>query len=145
MSEMRVKYCNELWYRVTELAELFFYTLYGFKAYWIAGKVDSRTANLIKGELGISIKDFSIELKSDDLNHFLYSHFNETRNNQRGIHFKDINELPNVVNGFSNVDFGNKPDTLLFEKTFPTGLFQLVVEINYTKKKLVGKSFRIKT
>ena len=145
MSEMRVKYCNELWYRVTELAELFFYTLYGFKAYWVAGKVGGRTANLIKECLGISIKGFSIELKGDDLKHFLYSHFNETQNDQREIHFNDINKLPNVVNGFSNVDFGNKPNTLLFEKTFPTGIFQLVVEINYTKKKLVGKSFRIKT
>ncbi len=30
----KVKLANELWYKVSEPEELFFYALYNFKAYW---------------------------------------------------------------------------------------------------------------
>ena len=76
---------------------------------------------------------------------FLNSHFDEKRKDQRDITFQDIKKLNSVINTLSGVEFGNKPNTLVFTKKNPDGLFELVVTIDETKKRLTGKSFRIKT
>ena len=52
MAVRRIHKGSELWYRVTELEELFFYTLYKFRAYWVIGKIQNRCANRIKNSLG---------------------------------------------------------------------------------------------
>ena len=37
-------------------------------------------------------------LDSTHLKHFLYSHFNEKRNNQRDVHFEDIENMNDLIN-----------------------------------------------
>lgn len=144
MAVRRINKGSELWYRVTELEELFFYTLYKFRAYWVIGKIQNRCANRIKNDLHVNVKDYELQLRSTELLHFLYSHFAETKAKQRSIHFEDIKKLYQVINEFSFVSLGNKPDTLLFETRFPNNLFQLVMDIDHQRKTLFGKSFRIK-
>lgn len=136
---------NRIWRRTTELEELFFYTLYMFRAYWVAGKVNDRTARRIKTLTGVSVAGFEVHLESGYLKHFLYSHFHEKSGRQRDITFDDVNQLLRMVNSFTYVELGNEPNTLLFVTNFPNGTFELAVGINDTKKYLFGKSLRIKT
>lgn len=93
----------------------------------------------------INLRRYSIELNTDYLIHFLNSHFTETRKNHRGIRFSDVNKIAEVVNDFDSVERGKIKDTFLFKKHFPDGLFELVVFIDHSKKRISGKSFRIKT
>ena len=140
----KVKRANELWYKVSETEELFFYALYGFNAYWAVGNVERSAANKIHRTLKIKLHDYKIELSSNHLKHFLYSHFDEKRKDQRDVCFEDIKKIGEVINLFSSVDFGNKQNTLIFRKRNPDGIFELVVTIDESKKILSGKSFRIK-
>jgi hypothetical protein len=144
MPVRRIHKENTIWYRVTEVEDLFFYTLYKFKAYWVIGKIQNRSANRIKNTLNIDLKGYDLQLRSTELLHFLYSHFAETKANQRSIHFEDIKKLYHVINDFSFVSLGNKNNTILFETRFPNNLFQLVMDIDHQRKVLFGKSFRIK-
>ena len=132
-------------YRVTNLQDLFFYTLYNVDSYWYVGRVVDRIATKINNKLGIDIKNYSIKLRGSELKHFLYSHFHELSSGQRSIHFDDIEELPKMINMYSYVLPGNKKDTLVFERRYAKNTFQLVVEINHAEKVLYGLSFRIKT
>lgn len=146
MASRKVKYERNIYWRVTELGELFFYALYGFKAYWAIGIIQPMCATKIKQQIGINLSNYDIKLRTDELIHFLYSHFTETNKKQRGIHFNDIEKLYEVVNYFNEIKLGNRPDTLLFIKNYPNNdSFELVIEINNAKKTLLGKSFRIKT
>ncbi len=109
---------NNIYQRVTELDELFFITLYGFKAYWDMGKIEDRAATRIRRAIGIDVKGYNIVLRSDDFVHFYNSHYGsqEKRRTSRGISIDDIRTLPIIVNQFTNVEIGNYADTLLFEK-----------------------------
>ncbi|MBQ9213021.1 MAG: hypothetical protein IJ150_03680 [Bacteroidales bacterium] len=140
----KIKRANEIWYRVTEPEELFFYALYKFNAYWAVGSVERSAANKVHRALNIKLHNYKIELSTDHLKHFLYSHFDEKRIDQRDVCFDDIKEIGNIINLFSSVDFGNKQDTLIFRRKKPDGIFELVVTIDEDKKILSGKSFRIK-
>lgn len=140
----KIKRANEIWYRVTEPEELFFYALYKFNAYWAVGNVHKRAANKIKSLIGYNFDGYKIELNTNHLKHFLYSHFDEKRKNQRDITFQDITKIGDVINLFSSVDYGNRNDTLIFTKEIPDGTFELVVTIDESTKTLSGKSFRIK-
>lgn len=140
----KVRRANETWYRVTEPEELFFYALYGFNAYWAVGEINRTAANKIHHSLKIRLHDYKIELNTRHLKHFLYSHFDEKRKDQRDITFQDITRIGDVINLFSSVDFGNKQDSLVFTKKNPDGIFELVVTIDEAKETLSGKSFRIK-
>ena len=35
-------------YRVSEIEDLFFYTLYNFRAYWVAGEIHNKVSRRIK-------------------------------------------------------------------------------------------------
>lgn len=142
---VKVRRANKIYWQVYKLEELFFYALYKFRAFWVAALVFDGTAKRIKTAFNINIRRYSIELNTDYLIHFLNSHFAETRKNQRGIHFSDVNKIAEVVNNFDFVERGNTEDTFLFKKQFPDGLFELVVFIDHSKKRISGKSFRIKT
>lgn len=136
---------NQKYWRVTELKELFFYTLYAWMAYWDMGKINPYTARRVKQQTGIDITNYKLYLRSDELKHLLYRHFVETNAKQRGITIQDIEKLPEVVNHFTFVT-PQEDDTLLFETRFPNNeTFVLVMEIKHNKRQLLGKSFRIKT
>ncbi|MCR4559720.1 MAG: hypothetical protein K5685_06540 [Bacteroidales bacterium] len=106
--------------------------------------MNKRASNKIENITGLDFDGYKIELNTNHLKHFLYSHFKEKRKDQREITFQDITKIGNVINMFSSVDFGNKKDTLIFTKKYPDGIFELVVTIDEKKKTLSGKSFRIK-
>lgn len=142
--DKKIKKEKDILRQTDELEELFFYTLYGFKACWIAGQVSDYTAKRIFKNTRLSLKGYELKLFSNDLKHFLNSHFHELHARQRDITFDDISKLLRVVNSFTYVEFGNKPNTLLFITNFPNGIFELVVVINHKQKTLSGKSLRIK-
>ena len=124
-----------------------FATLYGFNAYWAVCKVERRAANRVKSLLGISIMDYDVVLKGNYLVHFYNSHFGsqERRAAHRPIHIDDIRQLPVVINSFTNISYGNRDNTLLFERNYPGCRFQLVVEVDHQRKRLSGISFRVLT
>ena len=136
---------NQKYWRVTELKELFFYTLYGWLAYWDMNVINPYTARRIKQQTKIDVTNYKLQLRSDELKHLLYRHFVESNVKQRGITIQDIEKLPEVVNRFTSV-IPQENDTLLFETRFPNNeTFILVMEIKHNKRLLLGKSFRIKT
>ncbi|MCQ2219397.1 MAG: hypothetical protein MJZ33_13110 [Paludibacteraceae bacterium] len=53
--------------------------------------------------------------------------------------------MNDLINYYTNAEWGNVKDRILFERKTPNGTFELVVEIDYVKKILSGVSFRIKT
>lgn len=132
-------------YRVTNLEDLFFYALYRVEAYWAVGIVDTHTSTRVKRKYGIDIENYKIILRDSELKHFLYSHYHELDSDQRGIHFDDIKELGKMINKYSFVYEGNKPNTLMFERRYGKSTFQLVVIVDNKQKALLGLSFRIKT
>lgn len=70
----------------------------------------------------------------------------EKSKNSKCITYADIENLSDIVSHFTYVECGNKADTLVFETIYPNRLtFVFVVEIDYLHKRLLGKSFRIKT
>lgn len=144
MCVRRVKYVNEIYWRVTEVKELFFYTLYKFHAYWDLGKIDAGASKRIKNLLGVDVAGYKVILRSNELLHFLYRHYNEKQYKQRNVKIQDIEQLSKVVNGFSYVE--NTGKSLLFKTHFPNNeLFVVAMEVDETNKRLLGKSFRIET
>lgn len=136
---------NKKYWRVTELKELFFYTLYAWLAYWDMGIINPYTSRRIKRQTNIDITNYKILLRSDELKHLLYRHYVESNAKQRGITIQDIEQLPKVINNFTMVT-PQENNRLLFETQFPNNeTFIFAVEINHDKKQLLGKSFRIKT
>lgn len=129
---------------VCGLEDLFFYTLYRVDAIWIVGNVSNYSANRIKNNIGIDLKGYKLCLKSSELLHFLNSHFHEKWIGQRSIKFNDINAILDVINNHLTCNVGNKPETLLFQMRNRRELFELVVTVDDNKKRLYGKSFRIK-
>ena len=140
----RIKQANEYYYNVSDLEDVFFYTLYSFKAFWIAGVVSERMQKKIKNELGINVKGYKIEINGNALRHIFYRHFNEKRKNQRNISIKDLKKVLSIVNQSQEISFGNGLDRILFKKQFPDGLYHFVVTVDNKKKILSGKSFWIK-
>lgn len=129
------------------LNELFFYAFYGWKAVWQVGVVNDKTVRKLKNDLNIDLSNYSIELRSDGLIHFLESHLTEKQKQQRDIRFDDIQRVSEIVNFYTSVKIENTigKNRLLFERKRPDGIFQLVMEIHNRKKTLSGVSFRIKT
>lgn len=125
--------------------DLFFYALYHIEAYWEVGEISNYTANRIKQSYNINLKGYKIMLSSSELVHFLNSHFSEKWIGQKCINSNDIKDILSVINNHVRLYIGNKNNTLLFEKKNPNNLCQLVVVIDERKKRLLGKSFRIKT
>lgn len=136
---------KQIQWKVYCLEDLFFYSLYDFKAYWdVIVLSDKKAIRKILNGTGYDLSGYKLRITSNYLKHFYSRHFNEKDRTQRSFHFNDLKKLGEVVNNCwtaNNIGV----DSILFEKRFPTGIFQLVVEINDAKKLLVGKSFRIKT
>lgn len=136
---------NLIQWKVYCLEDLFFYSLYNFNAYFDVTVIsDKKSINKILNCTNYDLTGYKLRLTSNYLKHFYGRHFNEKDRSQRSFRFQDLKKLGDIVTNCwtaSNVDI----DTILFEKRFPTGTFQLVVEVNDKKKVLIGKSFRIKT
>ena len=62
-------------YRVSEIEDLFFYTLYNFRAYWVAGEIHNKVSRRIKQMCKINVDKYIVELHSEDLIHIFYRHF----------------------------------------------------------------------
>lgn len=135
---------NEKWIKVDALEDVFFYTLYKFNAYWIAGEVSERIAKRIYRDLDVNVHGYKIEINGKGMKHFFSEHFNEKIRGQRKISVQDIKMVLEVVNNASEITFGNNMNRLLFITRFPNGLFHFVVEINEKRKTLLGKAFWIK-
>ena len=140
-----IKRENERWKKVDTLEDVFFYTLYNFKAYWIAGEVNDRVAKKIKRELAINVHRYKIEINGDSMKHFFYRHFSEKTHGQRDIRVEDIKKVLDVVNQTNDIKLGNGANRILFKTRFPNGLFHFVVEIDNKRKLMLGKAFWIKT
>ena len=136
---------NLKYWRVTELKELFFYTLYMFHAYWDMGTISHYAAKRIANTTRQNVAGYKIVLRSNDLKHFLYRHYAEKNSKQRDIKIQDIEQLPKVINNLSFVEL-QEDNTLYIETQFPNNeLFVTAIKIDHDKKLLIGKSFRIKT
>lgn len=136
---------NERWKKVDSLEDVFFYSLYNFKAYWIAGEVNDRVAKMIKRELSINVHRYKIEINGDSMKHFFYRHFSETIAGQRNIRVDDIKKVLDVINRTNDIRLGNEENRILFKTRFPNGLFHFVVEVDNKRKIMLGKAFWIKT
>lgn len=132
-------------YKAREVGELFFYALYKCTANWHVCKLHARTVRKLLNDLKTDYTDYTLNLRSSELIHFLNSHFNEKRSDQRSITFKDIEKIGDVVNYYTRVSLGNRPRTIVFERENPDGCFVLVCTIEAQAKRLSGLSFRIKT
>ena len=143
-AELHKKNKYKYW-RVTEIKELFFYTLYQFHAYWNMGHIDANAAKKIYNFTHRNLINYKIVLRSNELLHFLYRHFVEGNQKQRGIHIQDIEKLPKVVNNLSFVQL-EEDDKMIIKTQFPNSeTFVLVLKIDIQKQQLLGKSFWIET
>lgn len=139
-----IKRENEKWKKVEELEDVFFYTLYKFNAYWIAGEISERSSKRVLRELNINIRGYKIEINGTSMKHFFFEHFHEKNKGQRNISVNDLKKVLDVVNNSNDISFGNEMNRILFKTRFPNGLFHFVVEINEKRKTLLGKAFWIK-
>ena len=124
--------------RTNELGELFFCAIYHVKSYWVAGTVDAVTASRIKKEIGLNLKGYRIVLYSEGLTHLLNRHYSESVKKQRGVRYKDIGRIGNVINRYNTVEYSKRTDRLVFKRRFPDGTLFLVVEIDHVNKVLSG-------
>ena len=125
--------------------DLFFYTLYKQTVTWGAGNVSECCGKRLLKVFKIDFTGYSIEVSSQYLLHFYYRHFEETRSNQRNISFNDIKRIPNIINHYTTVVQGNKPNSLLFRKKYPDGVVEFVVQYDKRTRTLSGNSLRVKT
>lgn len=130
-------------YPAYELGELLLYTIYNAKAVWKVCALDAKTVRKLKGDLKKDFMGFALTLHSDYMVHFLNRHFYEKQPDHRSITFADIERIGDVVNGYKTAEEGNRADTIVFRKYAGSGVFELVVEINWKEKRLEGRSFRI--
>ena len=124
--------------RTNDLGELMFCALYNMHSYWIAGNVEPVTASRIKKDTGLELKGYRIVLYSEGLSHLLNRHYSEPGKKQRGVKYKDIGRIGNVVNRYNTVEFSKRTDRLVFKRRFPDGTLSLVVEIDHANKVLSG-------
>lgn len=130
-------------YQVSDIEDLFFYTLYNFKADWIAGEIYIRIANRVKQQYGYDISKFKLVLRSEDIRHIFNRHFNEKAPNQKNISVNDIKHILRLVNYCDSLAL-DVDERIVFKKLFPNGEYSFVVEIDERNKRLLGKTFWIK-
>lgn len=91
-------------YSVTEIEDLFFYTLYNFKAHWKAGVIHNKVANRIKQMFGRNVSNYQIELRSEELIHIFYRHFNDKDVKQKNISVHDVKQILHLVNYCDSIE-----------------------------------------
>ena len=129
-------------YRVSEIEDLFFYTLYNFRAYWVAGEIHNKVSRRIKQMCKINVYKYIVELHSEDLIHIFYRHFHDSDVRQKNISVNDVKKILDLINYCDSVEMSDL-DHLKFKKRFPNGSYTFIVTIDNENKRLLGKTFWI--
>ena len=135
---------KEKYIEVKTAEDLFFYTLYNVKAYWIIGIINTIIAKKIERTIGYNVKGFKYCIYDHQLKHFYYRHYDEKLSNQRNLCFKDIQRLKDVFVNCCKIEKGNVTNRIKIRKNFKDGILEFVAEINLKNKTITGKSLRVK-